>query len=112
MTKKERKKMKQAGIENFGKKTQREIPSWLKGSFDDPADIDWNKVEAYERTIRDFMLNHGAQFCEFVQEKTGCELYYDLNGKVFGSQDVKTRISQDQFEKLLAEFIFNNVINK
>lgn len=109
MTKKQKMK-KQAGIENFGKKTQREIPYWLKDSFNDPNDINWAFVDAYEKTVRKFMLEHGEQFCEFVKVKTGCEIYWNENGKIFGSDDVRSKISQDDFERLMAEFVYKNVL--
>lgn len=109
MTKKQKMK-KMNGIENFGKKTKRKIPSWLKGSFDNPDDINWAFVDEYEKTVKKFMLEHGDQFCEFVKKRTGCQLYWNENGKMYGTDDVKTKISEEQFEGLMAEFVFKNVL--
>ena len=107
MTKKERRKMKQAGIENFGKK--RTIPSWLKDTFDDPADINWAFVDEYEKTVKRFMVEHGDQFCEFIKKKTGIQVYWTSEGKIYCAESQKPNISQEQYERMLAEFLIKKV---
>lgn len=104
MTKKERRKMKQAGVENFGKKSgKREIPYWLDGVFDDPSKINWAMVDAYQDALRKFLLEHGDEFCEYVKAKTGEDVYWTIEGKIFGKTSVK--ISHDQMETLMNEFL-------
>lgn len=105
-----KKTKKQIGIENFGKKSERkQIPYWLKDVFDDPKDINWTLVKMYQKVVQNFMKDHAKKVADKIKEEYGITVYWDDEGKFYTLHSDQEKISQEEFEKIISRYIFENM---